>query len=200
MLSLLALCAAPVIASYLAYYVLRPQGQTNYGDLIQPQRVMPAKTLLTTLKDKPVALEQLRGNWLLVSVDGAACDKRCVDKLYWMRQLRTALGKDHDRLDRLWLVTDDAPLAPALVQDYRGTYTLRMNSETANIIAREWLITTNSTSIKDHLFLIDPQGNAMMRFPKDADANKIKRDLNKLLRASAGWQTPKPPQIEGGAL
>jgi cytochrome oxidase Cu insertion factor (SCO1/SenC/PrrC family) len=74
MLSLLALCAAPVIASYLAYYVLRPQGQTNYGDLIQPQRVMPAKTLLTTLKDKPVALEQLRGNWLLVSVDFTGCD------------------------------------------------------------------------------------------------------------------------------
>jgi hypothetical protein len=33
--------------------------------------------------------------------------------------------------------------------------------------------------------MIDPLGNLMMRFPKNADPNKIKKDISKLLRASA---------------
>lgn len=200
MLAVLILCAAPVILSYLMYYVVRPQAQTNYGELIAPQRAMPADIALQTLNGKPAQLAQLRGNWLLVSVDSAACDKRCTDKLYWMRQLRTSLGKERDRLDRVWLIDDENTLSKELSNAYTGTYTLRINSQLASIISASWLVTPASTTIKDHLFLIDPQGNAMMRFPKDADANKIKRDLSKLLRASASWQTSKPPQIEGGAL
>ena len=31
-------CAAPVIASYLFYFVIKPDKRTNYGDLIDPQR------------------------------------------------------------------------------------------------------------------------------------------------------------------
>ena len=36
----------------------------------------------------------------------------------------------------------------------------------------------------DHIWLIDPLGNLMLRWPKDADPNKMKRDVNKLLKAS----------------
>jgi len=41
------------------------------------------------------------------------------------------------------------------------------------------------TTASDHIYMIDPLGNLMMRFPKDADPNKIKKDLYKLLKASA---------------
>jgi hypothetical protein len=200
MLAVLLLCAAPVIASYLMYYVVRPEAQTNYGELIAPQRAMPQDVALQTLQGKAATLAQLKGNWLLLSLDSAACPKRCADKLYWMRQLRTSLGKERDRLDRVWLIDDDKDVSKALMNAYVGTYTLRMTSSIVDNIKRDWLITAASTTIYDHLFLIDPQGNAMMRFPKDADANKVKRDISKLLRASASWQTAKPPQIEGGAL
>jgi len=39
--------------------------------------------------------------------------------------------------------------------------------------------------VDDHLYMIDPRGNLMMRFPKDADPNKVKKDISKLLRASS---------------
>jgi hypothetical protein len=44
---LLALTIAPVLASYIAYFVLPPSGRTNYGALIEPQRPVPALPLKT---------------------------------------------------------------------------------------------------------------------------------------------------------
>ena len=41
MLLVLLVCAAPVIASYFTYYVVRPEGRRNYGELIEPQRPFP---------------------------------------------------------------------------------------------------------------------------------------------------------------
>lgn len=196
----LAICIAPVVASYFMYYVVRPQGQTNYGSLIQPQRAMPEQLTLTTLAGQEVPLAKMKGNWLLVTADSGACSKRCEDKLYWMRQLRTAMGKDTERVDRLWLLTDDKPIDPKLIQALKGTYTLKMTPSISSDIAGKWIITPESNSITDHIFLIDPQGFAMMRFPKEPDANKIKRDLTKLLRASAGWHVSKPPQAAEAAL
>jgi cytochrome oxidase Cu insertion factor (SCO1/SenC/PrrC family) len=200
MLALLVACAAPVMASYFTYYVVRPNAHTNYGTLISPQSPLPENLQLTTLEGKTVLADKLRGNWLLVSVDSARCDKHCEDKLYWMRQLRAAQGKERNRVDRVWLITDEEKLDAKLKLNYEGTYTLRMiGSESANN-ARKWLYTNNSINISDHLYLIDPQGNAMMRYPKEADANKIKRDISRLMRASASWQEARPPQIDGGKL
>ena len=34
------------------------------------------------------------------------------------------------------------------------------------------------------IWIVDPLGNLMMRWPADADPNRMKRDLGKLLRAS----------------
>jgi hypothetical protein len=42
-----------------------------------------------------------------------------------------------------------------------------------------------NTTDYDHIYLIDPLGNLMMRFPKHADPNKVKKDLAKLLKASS---------------
>jgi hypothetical protein len=42
-------------------------------------------------------------------------------------------------------------------------------------------------SLEDHLYLVDPRGDWMMRVPVDADPARLKRDIDKLLRASAGW-------------
>ena len=47
MLLVLLVCAAPVIASYLTYFVIRPEGRSNYGTLILPTRGLPALALRT---------------------------------------------------------------------------------------------------------------------------------------------------------
>src|SRR5205085_10269985 len=86
MLLVLAVCAAPVIASYFTYFVLRPQGQgSNYGQLITPPQGLPAELPLTTLGGAPVLPRSLAGQWLLVVVADAACDAACERHLYLQR-------------------------------------------------------------------------------------------------------------------
>src|SRR3954468_17255307 len=66
MLLVMLVCAAPVIASYLAYYVVRPEGRRSHGELIEPQRPIPSITG-TDLSGRRVSLPTLEGQWLLVS-------------------------------------------------------------------------------------------------------------------------------------
>ncbi|MDE2047213.1 MAG: hypothetical protein KGJ44_02285, partial [Betaproteobacteria bacterium] len=191
---ILLVCAAPVAASYFTYYVIRPAGAgTNYGQLIEPQRPLPqaAALAVTDLQGHPVDLQRVRGNWLLTMVEPSQCYESCRGKLYWMRQLKAAQGKDRDRIDRVWFVPDGGAVSSDLLSEYEGTVVLRASR--AQLQA--WLPAGDGTTIDDHLYLIDPMGNLMMRFPKNADANKIKADLGKLLRASASWQVPRAPSL-----
>ena len=120
LLGVLLVCAAPVIASYFTYYVIRPEGRRNFGELVEPQRPMPAEALVVALDGQPRKLGELRDQWLLVSVGAAACDADCRNNLYLQRQMREAMGREKERLDWVWLVSDDAALpadiAPALEQ------------------------------------------------------------------------------------
>ena len=72
MMLVLLVCAAPVIASYLAYFVIRPEGRTNYSELIQPLRPIPEKLPLVDLQGRAVEAATLKGQWLLVVVSGGA--------------------------------------------------------------------------------------------------------------------------------
>ncbi len=178
-------CAAPVIASYFTYYVVRPEGRSVYGQLIDPQRPLP--NVEATLPDgKTLRLSSLKGQWLLVAVADAACDTLCEQQLYLQRQLRESLGREKDRLDRVWLVSDDQPLPERLAHGLRGATVLRVP---ATEIAK-WLPAAASHAPAEHLFVVDPLGNLMMRFPALMDAagaSRGKRDLDRLLRASSSW-------------
>lgn len=194
MLAVLLICAAPVIASYFTYYVIRPDNRHSYGELIEPQRPLPAMTA-APLDGSPMPLPSLRGQWLLISVAGGSCDAACERHLYLQRQLRESLGKDKDRLDWVWLIADDAPVRAALLpalQQAQATV-LRVDSQQL----AKWLTPASGRQLSDHLYLVDPLGNLMMRFPASGStqvdtvaAKNIKRDLDRLLRASASWDQP----------
>ncbi len=175
----IAICAAPVLASYYAYYFVRPEARSNYGELIDPQRPMPALHL-KTLDGQPFDNASLRGKWVLLMVADGSCDASCTDRLYHMRQVRLTTGKDRDRVERVWLVPDASPLPARVVREYDGTRMLR--ADAAEVAA--WLAVAPSTAREDRLYVMDPLGNLMMRFPVDADPSRTKRDLAKLLRAS----------------
>jgi hypothetical protein len=195
MLGVLAVCAAPVIASYFTYYVIRPEGRRNYGELVEPQRPLPASTA-ASLDGAPVALRSLRGQWLLISVAPSACDAACEKHLYLQRQLREGLGKDKDRLDWVWLVADDGPVRPSLLPALSQATVLRVDPQQL----AQWLAPAQGRQLAQHLYVVDPLGNWMMRFPAQdaaqldtAAAKNIKRDLERLLRASASWDQPGRP-------
>ena len=91
MLLVLLVCASPVIASYFAYYVIRPEGRTNYAQLILPTRTMPADLPLETVTGEAVASAKLRRQWLLLVVGPGACDAACQQRLTLVRQLHQML-------------------------------------------------------------------------------------------------------------
>ena len=185
MLLVLLVCAAPVIASYFTYYVVRPEGRRNFGQLIDPQQPL-LDVQAATLDGTSVNLRSLKGQWLLVSVAGGACDDSCTRHLYLQRQIREGMGKEKDRLDWVWLVSDDVPLAQALRPALQTATVLRVDSAAL----QRWLQAQGGAQLSQHLFLVDPIGNWMMRFPAvlaNDQVPQVKRDIERLLRASAFW-------------
>jgi hypothetical protein len=189
MLLVLFVCAVPVVASYLTYYVIRPEGRTNYSELIAPLRPLPADLPLSDLQGATVAAESLKGQWLLVVVSGGACDAVCEKHLWLQRQLRETLGRDKDRLDKVWLITDDVPPRPQTLDAVRTHTEMTVLRAPMNRLAA-WLAPAVGHRLSDHLYIVDPLGNWMMRVPADPDPARLKRDVEKLLRASAGWDKP----------
>ncbi len=181
LLAVILVCAAPLIFSYLSYYVIKPSGRTNYGTILDPRlyegKVPPA----IALDGKPASLAAFKGQWVMLMAKPGDCQQACKDQLLAMRQLRTMQGKAMDRIERVWLVTDANPLDTAFMKLIDGTHMLR--ADPAAVAA--WLPVDAGGDPSDHMYLIDPLGNLMMRFPKDATPAKVHKDIAKLLKASA---------------
>lgn len=188
LLAIVLICSLPAIVACYAYFVLRPPGRPGYGELVQPARALPSHGA-STPDGQPFTLAALKGQWLLVSVAGGACDTDCQQRLYVQRQLRETLAKDRERVDTVWLLNDQAALNAQARQASNATFVLRMD----DAALRAWLAPAPTQAVTDFIFVVDPLGNTMMRFPARFDgatANKAKRDLERLLRASASWDAP----------
>ncbi|AOK30670.1 cytochrome C oxidase subunit I [Burkholderia singularis] len=182
LLALALVCAAPVIASYFTYYVIKPNGgSTNYGTLIEPQRPIPPELTVVDEAGRAVPLASLRGVWLFVMEDSGACDAACAKKLYFMRQVRATQAGERQRITMVWLKSDAAAVPATIERAYPDTRKLR--ADPAAVAA--WLPADAGTRVTDHIYIVDPSGNLMMRFPKDPDPSKIKRDVTKLLKWSS---------------
>lgn len=175
-LLILALCAAPTVAAWLAYFVWQPQSRTNYGELIEP------RTLSDTELHRPgggsFRFSQLRGKWVLLQVDSAACGDSCQKRLVYMRQARLALGKDAERIERVWLLADEAVPDPALLREHEGLIVARPPD--ASLLEE----LAPSRSPARYIYVIDPLGSLMLRFPGHPDGRKMLKDLARLLRVS----------------
>jgi len=173
---IIALAAAPVAASYLLFYFWPPEHTVNYGDLIEPRPLPDPKLALAD--GAPFQFTQLKRKWVLVTVDSGRCDAHCDKKLLYLRQLRLTQGKNMERVERVWLISDDvAPRAEA-VAPYQGTWLVR--AAPAELLS---LFPANG-AVSDHIYVVDPLGNLMMRFPRDPDPRLMIKDLARLLRAS----------------
>jgi cytochrome oxidase Cu insertion factor (SCO1/SenC/PrrC family) len=152
-------CLSPFVLATLAYRLDWAKGgeTSNYGELLTPQVVAAP------------GLDKLRGKWVLVMADAAACDAYCERKLYFMRQVRRAQGKEQERIERLWLLTDEGKPRPEVLEAIEGT---KIHRSTEGVFAKE------------HIYLVDPLGNLMMRFPRDPDPSRMIKDLQRLLKYS----------------
>jgi hypothetical protein len=189
LLLVLLACAAPVMASYFTYYVIRPGARTNYAELIEPARAMPAALRLVDEGGASVDALSLRGQWLLVAVGSGACDGTCEKRLYAQRQLREMTGRERDRIDKVWLVTDAAPLRTELRAAMAAPPETRVLRVAAADLA-QWIEPAPGESLDAHLYLVDPMGRWMMRAPAALEPVRFKRDLERVLRASSSWDVP----------
>lgn len=176
LLAIAAVCIAPFVAAVIAYFYWQPQGGMNYGELIPAHALIDPP--LRRLDQRTFRLSALRGKWVLLQLDRADCDSACRSKLYDMRQVRLAQGREMDRVERVWLILDEAPLETLLMREYDGTRMLRAGGSP---IIGEF---PPPGGVRDHIYLIDPHGNLMLRFPKNADPRRMYKDLSRLLRAS----------------
>jgi hypothetical protein len=175
-LLLLALMCSPVVISYALYFSDYRPGSTHYGDLIPIAKV--AGTGIN-LKDNTIfRMKDLHGKWVLLTVDSGHCDEACQAKLYYMRQVRLVQGKEKHRIERLWLINDNTIPDAEFVKQYEGTFLI--NAEDSEILG---FIETKELQTK-HIYLIDPIGNLMMRFPENVDGTKMGHDIKRLLHVS----------------
>jgi hypothetical protein len=175
-LLLLALvCAAPVVASYVAYYWLRPTAHVNYGELLEK----PAPEIAGAADGgAPWRLASLHGRWVLLVTSGAACDARCGAALYATRQARTIQGREQERIVRVLLQPADAPpLDAALHAQHPGLIVVRADPA-------QWTPLSATAAAGPAIVLVDPLGNLVLRYPADPDIKRLANDLGRVLRAS----------------
>lgn len=175
-LLILGLCALPTVSAWLAYFVWQPESRANYGELIEPQQLRDPE--LRLLDGRPFRLSQLRGKWVMLHIDSGACSEGCRKKLLYMRQARLAQGKAMTRVERVWLVTDPVTLEDGLAREFEGTHIARAEG---SVVLAEF---SAARSRAEHIYIVDPLGNLMLRFPADPDPRGIVKDLARLLRAS----------------
>jgi hypothetical protein len=162
-LVLLALvCIAPIVAGYAAFYFWKPERRTNYGELIKPAPWKPEG-----LSSADIA--PLRGRWVMAFAAPAQCDTNCRDNLWIMRQVRTAQGKEMDRVERVWLVTDGGRPDPALLAEHPGLRVVE-----PRVPALE----------PGRIQLVDPLGNLMMRYPAEPEPKRMLKDFERILKYS----------------
>jgi hypothetical protein len=187
MLIVFLICAAPVVASYFTYYVIQPKGDPRFGELIQPSRAIP-DVGATDLNGQTHSLPSLRKQWLLISVGSGSCDAACQERLYYQRQILVGLGKERDRTEWIWLIHDDEAISPSLMPGLKEATLLRVKP--SDLMA--WFQLSTLAELENHFYLVDPMGEWMMRVPGQLDkasALKVRKDLERLLRASSSWDT-----------
>jgi hypothetical protein len=146
----------------------------DYGEIVPARPLIdPA---LRHLDQRAFRLSELKGKWILLQLDQADCAADCRAKLYNMRQARLAQGREMERVERVWLILDEAPLETQLMREYDGT---RMLRAAGSPLVAEF---PPAGGVRDHIYVIDPLGKLMLRFPKNADPGRMHKDLARLLK------------------
>lgn len=165
----------PLIAAFCMYYGVswRPARSTNYGVLILPVRPLPGGAAAFGAK-------ATAHPWSLVYVGAADCDDACANSLYVMRQTHLALNNDMERVQRVWVVTGDAPAQLSRLRQSAGLVLVQPAGREAEELVRQFPAEDRAHAI----FIVDPLGNLMMRFDSRADPKGLREDLTKLLKLS----------------
>jgi len=165
----------PIAASYLAYYFWHAEPTGNYGELL-----LPPAHVTTQPFDRPQggswSFKELHERWVIVMSDTGTCPTACVEKLTTLRQVRLALGRNASRVALVYVVDDLARPDAQVLEAFQGTLLA--------LTPTGMQLPPGAANDRAHIYLVDPNGNVMMRWPAVADRKRMLKDLERLLRAS----------------
>ena len=172
---LAALFLAPVAASLFAYYFLRLEPTANYGELLLPPSAVAGHPLARA-DGTAFRFAEMKDRWILVASDSGACAGDCAAKVHAMRQVRLALGRNASRVARVFVVDDlAAPDAAAFAP---------VEDLVIAVTPRGLMLPPGAANDRAHIYLVDPRGNVMMRWPAKPQLRGMLKDLERLLKAS----------------
>ncbi|CAN5446085.1 hypothetical protein BH10PSE19_BH10PSE19_03280 [soil metagenome] len=157
------------------------QATTNHGYLLR------SAIAVESLGLKPLKNESMtQGKWLLIYIYPTDCDKHCAQQLYFMRQVRTALGKDRDRLERIVVTPEGLAtplLQPLLVAEYKGTQQMQIKPTALTNFLQQ---IPHATAVLPQgvLLIVDPLGNIVLFYSPTVKPRDWLRDLKRLLSVS----------------
>ena len=159
---------------------------SNHGDLIRPPVNIANLAFYNVADKKTFDVKQLEGKWWLVYASPAKCQQTCHDILYNIRQIRTALGKDTPRVERLFLAHPGCPQSVCetyLSENYPDMQRLTLADKEYETLLNQ-ISNSSAKDLVGELYIIDPQGNIMMHYDADMEAKSILSDLKRLLKVS----------------
>jgi cytochrome oxidase Cu insertion factor (SCO1/SenC/PrrC family) len=178
---------APLGLAFYLYYghgTWHPGGRVNAGELIEPARPLPLLSL-PLLGSGNTDPNFLKGKWTLLYVGFGPCAAACRTRLYDTRQVRLALDRDMNRVQRVFIADDDCCDAQFLHEQHPDLITIHESAADAPLLAllpgRDGASATHTPRV----YLIDPLGNLMMSYAADAKPKGMLEDLKRLLRLSS---------------
>lgn len=188
LLIIFALFFVPLAIATLWYMFLpsgfKPESTTNNGNLIQPVYTLQNFTQKTRTGDEYTA-KNLETVWTLVYLMDNVCDEACSKILYNTRQVRIALGKDIDRVNRVAVASPQAlqETAAAMWESHPDMVVLQAGAEAG--LGQQIRENLGANQYPEHsVYLVDPLGNVMMQFGPELDPKLMMKDIKKLLRLS----------------
>lgn len=176
---------APLALAFYLYYGKgwHPRASVNAGELIEPARPLPVLALPLQGGDVQTKPQFLKGKWTLLYAQHGRCDDECRKHLYDTRQVRLALDREMDRVQRVFIGDADCCDFAALKQAHPDLIMIRADSADEPLLA---LLPMRAGATNSHrVYLIDPLGNAMMFYASDAKPKGMLEDMKRLLRLSS---------------
>ena len=185
-------CATPVVLATLTYYFFKPSQLLNYGELIQPpiqfdnvaveeiSRPVTESALIDTSPSisEVTNLRALKGRWILAYIaPGNNCSEECKNTLYLTRQVRLMTGKNRFRVERMWITfREGLSLPDAKEKEFEGLWAFKADAAQIpfNSAPKSFV----------GVWIVDPLGRLIMKYPNGADPKKVYKDLSRLLKAS----------------
>jgi len=184
---------APLGLAFFLYYGhggWLPGGRVNAGDLIDPARPLPSLTL-PLWSSGNANPNFLKGKWTFLHVVQGACGQPCRTRLYDTRQVRLALDRDMNRVQRVFIAEPECCDAQFLREQHPDLIAIRAGAEAAPLLAL--LPGEGDPAAADgsrpaeppRVYLIDPLGNLMMSYAAGVKAKGMLEDMKRLLRLSS---------------